>query len=217
LVSRPQGWNLLQQDAKMSHMKGQQFSSFFSKNGELVYCNAVEGPLQELGCAHNPEVWRLFVDSSKFILKAVQQHNGNIHPSIPIAHSVQKKESYENMDLLLKTIRYPKYDKNMRIPYNHMETRQSYGDLTVIWLLLRMQSDYSKFCCFVCEWNSRAKENITKLRMAHSRKLSFTEKVCQNRPIFYRDKIFLSPLHIKLGFMKNFVVTMKNMVKVLGF
>ena len=52
LVSRPQGWNLLQQDVKM-YGKGQQsvYLIFFSKNGELVYCNVVEGLLQELGCA----------------------------------------------------------------------------------------------------------------------------------------------------------------------
>jgi len=55
---------------------------------------------------HNPEVWQLFVDSSKLILKAVQQLKGNIHPSLSIDHSVHKKETYENMDLLLKAISY---------------------------------------------------------------------------------------------------------------
>jgi len=66
--------------------------------------------MQELGCAHNSEEWRVFVDSSKFTLQAVLLHTGNIHPSIPIAHFVHKKETYENIDLHLKTICYPKYD-----------------------------------------------------------------------------------------------------------
>jgi len=35
----------------------------FSKDGDLVCCNDVEGLLQELECTHNPEEWRLFVDS----------------------------------------------------------------------------------------------------------------------------------------------------------
>jgi hypothetical protein len=47
-----------------------------------------------------------FVDSSKFSLKAAQLPNGNVHPSTPIAHSVHMKETYENMDLLLKRINY---------------------------------------------------------------------------------------------------------------
>jgi hypothetical protein len=39
---------------------------FSSKDGELVYCNDVDGLLQQLGCTHNPEEWKRFVDSSKF-------------------------------------------------------------------------------------------------------------------------------------------------------
>jgi hypothetical protein len=63
LASRLQGWNLLQQGDKVSYRKRQQsLSSLFSKDGELVYCNDVEGLLQELGCTHDPEEWRIFVD-----------------------------------------------------------------------------------------------------------------------------------------------------------
>jgi len=40
--------------------------SFSSKDGELVYCNGVDGLVQQLGCTHNPEEWKRFVDSSKF-------------------------------------------------------------------------------------------------------------------------------------------------------
>jgi hypothetical protein len=51
--------------------------------------------MQELGCAHSPEEWRCCVDSSKFILKVVLLHKGNIHPSVPIAHFIHMKESYK--------------------------------------------------------------------------------------------------------------------------
>jgi hypothetical protein len=79
LASRLQGWSLQQQGGKVSYRKRQQsLSSLISKDGELVYCNDV-GLLQELGCTHNPEEWRLFVDLSKFSLKVVLLHNGNIH------------------------------------------------------------------------------------------------------------------------------------------
>jgi hypothetical protein len=68
-------------------------SSFFSKDGELVYFNDLEGLTQELGCVHNTEEWRLCVDLFKFSLKVVPLNNGNIHPSIPIAHSVHMNEA----------------------------------------------------------------------------------------------------------------------------
>ena len=110
LASCLEGWNLLEQVVKVSYRKRQQsLSSLSSKDGELVYYNDAEGLLQELGCAHNPEEWRLFVESSKFCLKAVLLHNGYIHLSIPIAHSVHMKETYKNMDFLLKAISYSKY------------------------------------------------------------------------------------------------------------
>jgi len=41
-----------------------------------------------------------FVDLSKFSLKAVVIYNGNVHPSIPTANSVNMKETYHNTDLL---------------------------------------------------------------------------------------------------------------------
>ena len=83
-------------------------SAFFPKNVELFNCNYVEDLLQKLGCTYNPEEWKLFVDLSKFILKEVLLRNGDIHPSIPIAHSIHMKETYENMDLLLKALIYSK-------------------------------------------------------------------------------------------------------------
>ena len=76
-----------------------------SKNGELLYCNDI-GIQQELECTNHSEEWGLFVHPSKFILKVVLLNNGNIHPSIPIAHSVHMKEIYVTMDLLLKAVSY---------------------------------------------------------------------------------------------------------------
>jgi len=33
------------------------------------------------------------------------------------------------------------------------------GDLKVVALLLGMQLRYTKYCCFLCEWDSRDKKN----------------------------------------------------------
>jgi len=55
---------------------------------------------------HDPEEWRLFVDSWKLGLKAVLLHNGNRLPSIPVAHVVHVKETYDNLKQLLNAIEY---------------------------------------------------------------------------------------------------------------
>jgi len=124
---------------------------FFSKDGKLVYYNNEEGLLLGLGCTHNPEEWRLFVHWSKYSFKVVQQHNGNINPSIPFACSVHMKDTYENMDLLLKAMSYSKY--GWKICWEIKAIRSHLG----------MQSGYTKLCRFLCEWDSQATDKHYKI------------------------------------------------------
>ncbi len=63
---------------------------------------------------------------------------------IPIAHSVHLKESYDNIELLLEAIKYSEYQWSLC------------GDLKVIGLLMGMQAGFTKYCCFLCLWDSRA-------------------------------------------------------------
>jgi len=58
------------------------------------------------------------------------------------------KWSYEYMKLLVLKIQYKKYDCNIC------------GNLKVTVLLLGLQLGYTKFCCYLCEWDSRGR-NIT--------------------------------------------------------
>jgi predicted esterase len=67
------------------------------------------GLMNALGIKHDPQEWRLFIDSSKLSLKEVFLHNGNQHPSIPVGHAVHMKESYENLKQLLNKLKYSKY------------------------------------------------------------------------------------------------------------
>ena len=64
------------------------------------------------------------IDSSKRSLKAVLLHNGNIKPSIPVAHVLDMKEAYESMTAILKVINYSEHAWNIS------------GDLKVVALLL---------------------------------------------------------------------------------
>jgi hypothetical protein len=77
---------------------------FSSQENDLVFCNDICYVMEAIGNQHSTPEWHLFIDSSKVSLKAVLLHNGNKYPSVPLAHAVNVKESYENMKLLLEKI-----------------------------------------------------------------------------------------------------------------
>jgi hypothetical protein len=76
------------------------------KEGNLVFCSNIDDLMNALQITHDPQEWRLFVDSSTLSLKAVLLHNGNRLPSIPLAHAVHMKETYVNLKQLLHYIDY---------------------------------------------------------------------------------------------------------------
>ena len=90
LTSRLQEWNLLDPSCKVTVYRKRHltFATYFtsSKSDSLCYCFDVHGLFREIGIEYNPNNWRLFIDSSATSLKAVLLHNGNIFPSIPLAH-----------------------------------------------------------------------------------------------------------------------------------
>jgi len=49
------------------------------------------------------------------------------------------------MKILMEAINYDKFKWKI------------YGDLKVIALLLRLQEGFTKYCCFICEWDSRTR------------------------------------------------------------
>jgi hypothetical protein len=164
-----------------------------------VACTDNDGLMQTLNINHNPLDWRIFIDSSKSSLKAVLFHNGNTLPSIPVGHSVHNKEPYENMKILMQAINYDTFKW------------QICGDLKVIALLLGLQQGFTKYCCFICEWDSRPRS------LHYSRKFWPARKSLEpgimnveNQPLVEPSKILLPSMHLKLGLMKNFVRAMKQ-------
>jgi hypothetical protein len=59
----------------------------FSQENDLVFCNEVCCDIYALGHQHDLTEWRMFIDFSNFILKAVLLRNGNKFPSMPLAHA----------------------------------------------------------------------------------------------------------------------------------
>jgi hypothetical protein len=115
--------------------------------GTLVACKNVDGLFKALNMSHCSDEWRLFIDSSKVSLKAVLLHNGNVLPSIPAAYAFGIKESDDSMKQVLQYIKCDTCKWNI------------FADLKVIALLFGLQLGYTKFPCFLCEWDSRDKAN----------------------------------------------------------
>jgi len=115
---------------------------FFSEKNNFVICNNVNDLLRFFEFEHDPSNWRIFIDSSKRSLKAVLIHNGSKYASIPVAHSVHHKKTYEIIKNLFILIKYEEHK------------RRICGDFKVIGMSLRQQAGYTKLPCFLCEWNS---------------------------------------------------------------
>jgi len=127
------------------HIKDREFVQYFKKV-TICYCDDVDGLMHALGHEHKSEEWTLFIDSSERSLKAVLLHNGNKFSSVPVGYSVVK-ESYNTMKCMLQYIKYEQYQWPIC------------GGLKVIAILLGMQLGYIKHCCFLCEWDSRARQS----------------------------------------------------------
>ena len=175
-------------------------ASFFSKQDDVCYCIDIYGLMQSLDQQYEPSEWRLFIDSNKTSLKAVLLHNGNRKPSVPIAYCTKTKETYEKMKQLLACIRYDTHQWHVC------------GDLKVIGLLLGLQMGYTKYMCFLCLWNSRADdEHYSTPEWPARTNLTPGSFNVMHVPLVNPKNIFLSPLHIKLGLIKNFVKAMDHL------
>jgi len=143
---------------------------------------------------HKTTEWRLFINSSKTSLKALLLHKGNKFPSVPLTYATNMKETYENLKILLEKIQYDKYCWTICC------------DLKVIALLMGLQLGYIKFCCFLCEWESRDKKNhYIKKEWPKRESLTPGRKNVLHPSLVNCDMIILPSLHTKLGLIKNFV------------
>lgn len=93
----------------------------------MVFCCNIPDLMKYFGITYKTSEWRLFIDSSQRSLKGVLLHNGNKYASIPVAHSVHLKETYENVGTLLSNIKYVEHQWLLC------------GDFKIICLLLGQQ------------------------------------------------------------------------------
>ncbi|GBM00023.1 hypothetical protein AVEN_30745-1 [Araneus ventricosus] len=76
-----------------------EFTQFLSKEGNLIFCDDVQGLKKCFDIEYDPSKWRLFIDSSKTSLKAVLLHNGNSFAPLSLGHSVHLEENYNDLSV----------------------------------------------------------------------------------------------------------------------
>lgn len=199
LASRLKEWNLLDRGTTVTYYRTRhvKLASFYAMENGVCNCSDVNGLMHELGYDHIPDEWRLFIDSGKDSLKAVLLHYGNEKPSVPVALAHGLKETYESMETILRLIKYSSHNWNIC------------GDLKVVSLLLGLQLGYTKYMCFLCLWDSRDDANHYKVKNWPERSEHRIGKHNVKHPALVDpQKVYLPPLHIKLGLIKNFVKAM---------
>jgi len=192
--------NLLMPDVKITGYRKRQedLQKFFTidDSKKMAFCQDIKELMNCMQISYDSAELRLFIDSSKQSLKAVLLHKENSKPSIPIAYSLDTKETYGQMDHILKSVHYANH--NWRICC----------DLKVVAMLCGLQGGYTKYMCFYCNWDSRFKGNQYR---NHSWKDRAEAKVGQmnvvQKALVPRDKILMPLLHIKLGLVKSFIKT----------
>jgi hypothetical protein len=150
--------------------------------------------MQKSGVEYKVNEWRLFIDCSKRSSKAVPSQNGNNCALLPFGRSVHLEENYENLELVLTKIGYTANDW------------MTFGDLKVLFMLAGQQAGYTKYPCFMCEWDSRTRSQPWKQKYWTPRiSLEPGSKNTLRKSLVDPKKILLSPFYIKLGITKQFV------------
>lgn len=142
--------------------------------------------------------WMLFMDASSASLKAVLIHRTLQKPSIPIAYSTALKETYDDIEKILKAVKYE----------NHFWKISC--DFKVMAILCGLKGGYAKYMCFKCLWDSRYKGDQYKKKDWPPRTIKVGEHSLIRPPLVPFNKLLLPPLHLKLGIVKNFI---KQIVK----
>lgn len=158
-----------------------------------VYCRDVLGLFNELNYIHRSTEWRLFIDSSQSSLKAVLVHNGNKMPSLPLYFGVVCKEERTVIERVINKIDYASFQW------------QICCDLKMVSILLGMQAGWTSHPCFLCNWNSRAKNQYGAHNWVPRGDAVINELNIKSEALVDRNNVIIPPLHVKLGVVKNFI------------
>ena len=131
--------------------------------------------------------------------EALLIYNRNVYAFLPVAHSVVLNEEYYNMHFLLQKLKYDTHRWDIC------------GDLKISTILLGLQKGFTSYPCFLCEWNSRARdEHYVRSVWPPRKTLTPGVKNVEKKSLVPSYKVLLPPLHIKLGIVKQLVKAMSK-------
>jgi len=85
------------------------------------------------------------------------------------------------------------------------------GNLQVTALLLGLQQGFTKYCCFTCEWDSRARSlHYSRKDWPARKSVEPGNMNVENQPLVEPSKIWLPSMRLKLGLMKHFVMAVNQ-------
>ena len=146
----------------------------------------------EISCI--PKDWRLFIVGSSRSLKGVLHQNGNRYPFIPLAHSMHLEKNYTKVKTLLIALKCDQFNW------------QVIRDFRMVAFLMGLQGGLTKFPCHLCHWDSPDTIARYHRRICPKRtEYSVGHSNIKWDPLIDLIKILLPPLHIILGFIKQFV------------
>lgn len=93
--------HLLESGTLIYHYKKNdgEFANFFKPEKDLVCYYAIGSPINKFDIEYKEKDWSLFLDSSKTNFKDVLLYNWNTCASLPVAHSVRMKKTYEKFTI----------------------------------------------------------------------------------------------------------------------
>jgi len=97
------------------------------------------------------------------------------------------------MERILRFVNYAKYKWKI------------VADLKVLTILFGMQGGNTKYPCYLCEWDSRAPNRYQRKKWPPRALPQIGRKNVLKIPLVNSENIILPPLHLKLGYMKQFV------------
>ena len=169
---------------------------FFNMEATLVACKDVDGLFKVLNMSHCSNEWRLFIQSSKVSLKTVLLHNGNVLPSIPVAHAFGNKEVM---------IAWSSYCNTLSMTHTNGTFVQTWNSLTFAWTAAWV---HQIFLFPVWVGQQRQGTSLCQKDMAYQKYFGTRTQKCKTSFTGWVIEEFVAHLLIKLGLMKNFVKAM---------
>ena len=156
----------------------------------ICFCSNVSWLFYSIRIPCIPGKWRLFIDSSSKCFKAVLLHDGNKYPTLPLAHSVHLKETYENVKTVLNVLKYDQYNWEV------------IGNFKMIAFLNGMQGVTRNIPATFVFGIAEIPKPTNKSN--YGQNLLLERKMSKNIPLINPKKVLLPPFHIKLGLIKQF-------------